>query len=365
VLCPDRRLIVLHQFAGSNGNICPAGHHPRADTHALWEHYRALGGALPQGTGEIPVGQGQDVGQGNDVGGVAVVGDTVCAIGGSLADAVVHKVAGELAGRLCTALQAPDDAPAVALFVDLHDADAVHGIRLHVAEELARAGGGEILPGQIICLHAHVHPTVQAAAAHNLLADLLRFIVKQHHMVGVPADGAGDVEGNLREEGQQGRNLVADHFGGMVVAVIHQRNALFPVEGGVAQGKLGAAHGVCLHPDAEHLALDAGLAVFHPEFPGLLVGTGKGQRVALGMGEKGGVEVCAQPSCLAEIHPFFEVLRLQFVPVYPRVFLVKNGVGSMEIDLFGAGAEGQHSNVGTVFFAVGFSVMMVLDVALG
>ena len=28
-------------------------------------------------------------------------------------------------------------------------------------------------------------------------------------------------------------------------------------------------------------------------------------------------------------------------------------------------AQGQHSNVGTVFFAVGFSVMMVLDVALG
>ena len=27
--------------------------------------------------------------------------------------------------------------------------------------------------------------------------------------------------------------------------------------------------------------------------------------------------------------------------------------------------QGQHSNVGTVFFAVSFSVMMVLDVALG
>ena len=27
--------------------------------------------------------------------------------------------------------------------------------------------------------------------------------------------------------------------------------------------------------------------------------------------------------------------------------------------------QGQHSNVGTVFFAVDFSVMMVLDVALG
>ena len=28
-------------------------------------------------------------------------------------------------------------------------------------------------------------------------------------------------------------------------------------------------------------------------------------------------------------------------------------------------SQGQHSNVGTVFFAVGFSVIMVLDVALG
>ena len=28
-------------------------------------------------------------------------------------------------------------------------------------------------------------------------------------------------------------------------------------------------------------------------------------------------------------------------------------------------SQGQYSNVGTVFFAVGFSVMMVLDVALG
>ena len=28
-------------------------------------------------------------------------------------------------------------------------------------------------------------------------------------------------------------------------------------------------------------------------------------------------------------------------------------------------SQGRHSNIGTVFFAVGFSVMMVLDVALG
>ena len=28
-------------------------------------------------------------------------------------------------------------------------------------------------------------------------------------------------------------------------------------------------------------------------------------------------------------------------------------------------SQGRHSNLGTVFFAVGFSVMMALDVALG
>ena len=28
-------------------------------------------------------------------------------------------------------------------------------------------------------------------------------------------------------------------------------------------------------------------------------------------------------------------------------------------------SEGEHSNIGTVFFAVGFSLMMILDVALG
>ena len=28
-------------------------------------------------------------------------------------------------------------------------------------------------------------------------------------------------------------------------------------------------------------------------------------------------------------------------------------------------SEGKHSNIGTVFFALGFTIMMVLDVALG
>ena len=28
-------------------------------------------------------------------------------------------------------------------------------------------------------------------------------------------------------------------------------------------------------------------------------------------------------------------------------------------------SQGQHSNIGTLFFALGFSLMMILDVALG
>ena len=158
MLCPDSSLIGFHQLTGGQGNVCTAGHHPRADAHALREHHRALGSTLPQGTGEVSVGQGQDVGQGNHVGGVAVVDNAVCAIGGGLADAVVHKVAGELGCGLCAVPQAPDDAPAVALVVDLHNTDAVDRVRLHVAEKLAGAGGDEILARQIIRLHAHVHP---------------------------------------------------------------------------------------------------------------------------------------------------------------------------------------------------------------
>ena len=78
-------------------------------------------------------------------------------------------------------------------------------------------------------------------------------------MVAVPAHRAGDVQGNLREEGQQRRDLIADHLSGMVVAVVHQGDALAGIHGGVAQGKLRTAHGVALHADTEHLAFDAGL----------------------------------------------------------------------------------------------------------
>ena len=52
------------------------------------------------------------------------------------------------------------------------------------------------------------------------------------------------------------------------------------------------------------------------------------------------------------------------VPALP--YLLSFAAGAMLYEeLIPEMSQGQHSNVGTVFFAVGFSVMMVLDVALG
>ena len=228
-------------------------------------------------------------------------------------------------------------------------------------------------------------------------------------MVGVPADGPGDVQRDLREESQQGGDFVADHLGGVVVAVVHQRDALFFVHGGVGQRELGAAHRISLHTDAEHLGFhagldlikvirlrqdfinaglvalagthavggnvleavagpyihgtglaqllgqiladaDAGLAMLHPEAAGVLVGAGQRQRVALGMTEKGRVEVRTKAVRLAELHPPGKVAGFQLVPVRP-VAVLKDGVAGVQVDFLGARAELQHFiNVGHQLF---------------
>ena len=55
------------------------------------------------------------------------------------------------------------------------------------------------------------------------------------------------------------------------------------------------------------------------------------------------------------------------VPVLP--YLLSFSAGAMLYvvveELIPEMSDGEHSNIGTVFFAVGFSLMMVLDVALG
>jgi ZIP family zinc transporter len=62
------------------------------------------------------------------------------------------------------------------------------------------------------------------------------------------------------------------------------------------------------------------------------------------------------------------ILLAQFVvPVLP--YLLSFAAGAMLYvvveELIPEMSEGEHSNIGTIFFAVGFTLMMMLDVALG
>ena len=74
---------------------------------------------------------------------------------------------------------------------------------------------------------------------------------------------------------------------------------------------------------------------------------------------------------LGVVEPIGAVLTLLaaqlVIPALP--YLLSFAAGAMLYvvveELIPEMSQGRHSNLGTVFFAVGFSVMMVLDVALG
>ena len=55
------------------------------------------------------------------------------------------------------------------------------------------------------------------------------------------------------------------------------------------------------------------------------------------------------------------------VPALPYLLSVAAGAMLYVVveELIPEMSQGEHSNIGTVFFALGFSVMMMLDVALG
>ena len=71
------------------------------------------------------------------------------------------------------------------------------------------------------------------------------------------------------------------------------------------------------------------------------------------------------------VEPLGAVLTIlaarHIVPALP--YLLSFAAGAMLYvvveELIPEMSQGKHSNLGTVFFAVGFSVMMILDVALG
>ena len=71
---------------------------------------------------------------------------------------------------------------------------------------------------------------------------------------------------------------------------------------------------------------------------------------------------------LISLSAILTILLAQLVvPILP--YLLSFAAGAMLYvvveELIPEMSEGEHSNIGTIFFAVGFTLMMVLDVALG
>ena len=85
----------------------------------------------------------------------------------------------------------------------------------------------------------------------------------------------------------------------------------------------------------------------------------------------GALERIARRTLSGVVEPIGAVLTLLaaqlVIPALP--YLLSFAAGAMLYvvveELIPEMSQGRHSNLGTVFFAVGFSVMMVLDVALG
>ena len=131
--------------------------------------------------------------------------------------------------------------------------------------------------------------------------------------------------------------------------------------GVVAAGWLTGNEGISA---ATALALAMGIALQNlPEGAIIsmpLKSNGMARRKAFGYGVLSGV---VEPlGAIATI-----LLANQIAPALP--YLLSFAAGAMLYvvveELIPEMSEGEHSNIGTIFFAVGFSLMMVLDVALG
>lgn len=221
------------------------------------------------------------------------------------------------------------------------------------------------------------------STAHDLGGDLLRGIVEQDHVVGVPANGARDVHRDLVKEQKQRRELVGHVFGGVEMPRIDEVVDT-GVAGGVGEVELIRADGHGFETNAEHLrfaAIDhaierlgedlverilqalaqsvaiawhvlqavgnpdaayhliierfadllrdatACLAVVDSEAARLRVGRGERQLVVhLGVAEDGGVEVDPVAALARPIDPRFEVRVRDLVAIDPGVFRREDGI---------------------------------------
>ena len=77
VVCPDSKIIFLHQLARGNGDLSASRNHPRNDTDSGREYNRALGCHLPEFAGKYFIFQRQNKGKRDHVGGMCMVNNAV------------------------------------------------------------------------------------------------------------------------------------------------------------------------------------------------------------------------------------------------------------------------------------------------
>ena len=166
---------------------------------------------------------------------------------------------------------------------------------------------------------------------------------------------------HLNSESPEGAKSNLGRSAMMVLAVTLHNFPEGMAVGVVAAGWLTGSEGISA---AGALALSLGIALQNlPEGAIIsmpLKSNGMSRSKAFGYGALSGI-----------VEPIGAVLTIMLanlvVPVLP--YLLSFAAGAMLYvvveELIPEMSEGEHSNIGTVFFAVGFSLMMVLDVVLG
>ena len=238
---------------------------------------------------------------------------------------------------------------------------------------LRGAGADEVgtysINGRVEVVEADVG-AVEGFGADDFLEEVEGLVVHEGHMVGVPADGTADMQHQFGHIQEQRRNHVGDVLGGFVMARVEGVDDL--TRSTEARVEVVRADGETLQSDAEEFGLDAGFhvgqvfgqdfiqgfsqqltvasafygevfqAVVYPDVHdarvalclahgigdattafGMLdpesadgwVGVGEAEFAALGMAERGAVEVELHIHRLAPVDPALEVLYAHLVAV--------------------------------------------------
>ena len=118
----------------------------------------------------------------------------------------------------------------------------------------ARDPRGDAVDGGVKIVRREEY-AAQRVRADDLLHHFARLVVKEHHMVAVPAHGAGDVQRQTVIEQEHGADLVGDKLGRVIVTVVHERRNVAGIH--IVRAELRRADGVGFQTNAEDLGLDA------------------------------------------------------------------------------------------------------------